>query len=214
MLESHNNSGKLVTIAVTEVEDARQFGLVEYDTDGTVTAFAEKPENAASGVVNCGVYILNKAALRRIPAGMKFDFARDLFPLLVEERQINAYFHNGYWSDIGSPKAYFNANFKMLKGEFYSHIHNSKRTKSYRIGNGNTLTTFSSLLTGRVADSIIGHDSAVSSSANVRNCIVLPNVTVNGFHYGEIIGNGYCLPIEHELIESRQDFTEIYKNFS
>ncbi len=215
MLQSHVHSGRLVTMAVTNVDDPRAFGLVECAPDGRVTAFTENPADAAeSGVVNCGVYIIDRKTLSRIPRGLKFDFSRDLFPALVRDGQLGAYFHHGFWSDLGTPRAYYEANFVARDGGFFPKAFNRFRTVSHKTGCADpTLAAYSSIITGRCAGSIVGENAAIPSDAAVQSCVVLPNVTVHGRHYGEIVGEGYCLPIG-ELPAILHDSTQIYKNFS
>lgn len=216
MLLSHVRSGKAATIAVTRVPDPRAFGLVEYDSFGTVTGFTEKPENAdADGVVNCGVYIFDSSVLRYVPKGVKYDFARDLFPELVQMRQINAYYHDGFWSDVGSPQSYYEANFKMMRGGFFASPFNSRRTVSHKLGGDDfSLAAYSSLVAGRISHCVIGADSAVASDANICDCVVMPGVTVRGRHFGEIIGDDFTMRILALDAEKFRNSPEIYKNFS
>ena len=215
MYASHVKSGKLITMAVTSVPDPRKFGLVEYDGYGCVTAFKEKPsEYSGDGVVNCGVYIINKQALKFVPYGSNYDFARDLFPVLLKEKSLNAYYHNGYWCDVGSPQAYYDANFKMTGCEFYPFAVNKYRCSSRRIGaNKKNYAAYSAIVTGRCNECIIGEGSAVASNADLHECIVLPKVTVSGYHYREIIGDGYGLTLAPEFDQKLHDSTGIYKNF-
>ncbi|MDE6398934.1 MAG: hypothetical protein K2L51_06400, partial [Clostridiales bacterium] len=150
----------------------------------------------------------------RIPRGVKYDFSRDLFPALVRENQLNAFLHNGYWSDLGTLPAYFEANFRMRQGGFYPVVYNRYRTVSHKIGSAEpTLAAYSAIVTGRCAGSIVGEYAAVPSDANVRDCVVLPHVTVHGRHYGEIIGEGFSVPVT-EYVGIPHDSTQIYKKFS
>lgn len=216
MLRSHVRSGKAATMAVTSVPDPRAFGLVKYRKDGTVTQFTEKPEDAReSGIVNCGIYILDRSVLSLIPQNVRFDFSRDLFPVLVEREELNAYYHDGFWSDVGSPVSYYEANFRMMQGGFYPFARNGLRTVSRKLGSETpTLAAYSALCTGRFSGCVIGDGAAVASDAHIQNCVVLPNVTVRGYHYGEILGNGFAVFAAPELVRGRHDSTEIYKNFS
>lgn len=216
MLKTHIRSGKRVTMAVTKVPDPRAFGLVECESDGTVTAFTEKPQDAReSGVVNCGIYILDRSVLRYVPEGEKFDFARDLFPILVREKKVGAYYHDGYWSDIGSPHAYYEANFRMLEEELYPFVPHKYRTVSHKFGGEQrSLAAYSALVTGRCRHSIVGAGSAIASDAQISDCVILPGVTVRGRHMGEIIGAGFTMPIGGDFVTSGEDLQQIYKNFS
>lgn len=67
-------------------EDVSQSGVGEFDRDGRVTGFIEKPSpgTTSSHWVNAGIYLLNPAILKYIPEGFS-DFGRDIFPLLLRE---------------------------------------------------------------------------------------------------------------------------------
>ena len=95
-------------MAVTNVKDPTSFGVVYRDGDGKVVKFEEKPEKPHSHTVNMGVYVMDKAALDLVPKNMKFDFAKDLFPLI--EGRLYAMETDCYWSDIGTLSSYYLTN--------------------------------------------------------------------------------------------------------
>ena len=162
-----------------------------------------------------GVYILEKEVLQYIPVGENYDFARDLFPTLVALGQIQAFRHDGYWSDIGSPRAYYEANFAMRNHRLFPCAAHNARVISHRIGSSDpTLAAYSALVTGKCRNCIVGDNAAIASDAVAEDCVVLPNVTVRGMHYGEIIGDGYALPLIADVVPNLHDSTQIYKNFS
>ena len=216
MVREHIRSGKSVTMAVTKVEDTRRFGLVGFDSGGTVTDFFEKPENAVgAGWVNCGVYVMERKVLRRVPKGEKYDFSRDLFPDLVARGDIHAYRHDGFWSDIGSLSSYYEANFLMTDGGFFKGASHRNKTVSRRFGSvDTTLAAYSSLVVGKARHCVIGEGAAVSSGADITDCVVMPYVTVSGIHVGEILGENCYLPINDFALLNRSDSTRIYKKFS
>ena len=75
------------TIVVTHVRDPREYGLCVTDAEGYVTGFVEKPDwtQASTDAANTGIYILNPEILRLIPGDRPFDFASNLFPLMLAE---------------------------------------------------------------------------------------------------------------------------------
>ena len=107
MIAHHKTHGKLMTMAVKEMEDVTGFGVVKCDSDGVVTSFIEKPSHSIDKLVNTGIYILEKAVFNNIPDG-KYDFARELFPKMMDN--LSAYRMSGYWSDIGTLSSYYLTN--------------------------------------------------------------------------------------------------------
>lgn len=108
LVEYHRKQGGLVTVAVKEVKDPSSFGVVETDKNGLITRFEEKPVSPSSFTVNTGVYVMDKAALDKVPEKLKYDFAKDLFPGLIGN--MYAMKTDCYWSDIGTLSSYYLTN--------------------------------------------------------------------------------------------------------
>jgi D-glycero-alpha-D-manno-heptose 1-phosphate guanylyltransferase len=104
MLAQHRESNGLLTIAVKQVTDARRFGRLVAGPEGIITAFLEKQKDGA-GLINGGVYIINKALFRRA-AGEKFSFEKDLLEPGVGDIQPRAFLSDAYFIDIGIPADY------------------------------------------------------------------------------------------------------------
>ena len=116
----HKKSGAAATIVSTAVSDPREYGLVRADSDGRVSGFVEKPgwAQAVTDAANTGIYILSPQVLSYIPEGVAFDFAKDLFPLLLSKgAPLYAYQASGYWCDIGSLGAYLSCQRDILEGK-------------------------------------------------------------------------------------------------
>ncbi len=105
----HRAKKALATIALKEVADVEQFGVVITDAAARIKRFQEKPkqQEALSNLVNTGIYIFEPEIFDLIPQGEFYDFGRNLFPLLVEK---GAPFYGfpmaGYWCDIGTVETY------------------------------------------------------------------------------------------------------------
>ena len=118
-VEQHRRTGADATIVVTRVADPREYGLVTYDADGCVTGFMEKPgwNQASTDAANTGIYLVGAGALDLIPADRPFDFAGDLFPLMLSRgRKICAYETDRYWCDIGDLSTYLSCQADILRG--------------------------------------------------------------------------------------------------
>ena len=97
------------------MDDATGYGLVELSGD-KIVRFIEKPTEKTSGIVNTGIYALKKEIIEAIPDGF-YDFGKDLFPRLIGE--MGAYRLDGYWSDIGTLKSYYQTNLMLVESGNY-----------------------------------------------------------------------------------------------
>jgi len=119
LMAEHAGGRAAVTMALTESADPLHYGLVLTDGAGEVVSFVEKPDwsRVVTDLVNTGVYVLSPLALELIPAGESCDFARDLFPRLLELGvPIRAVVMAGYWCDVGSPATYLRCSMDALHG--------------------------------------------------------------------------------------------------
>ncbi|MCL5772061.1 MAG: NDP-sugar synthase [Actinobacteria bacterium] len=120
MMEFHKKKGGICTIALTEVDDPSQYGVVIIDNDNKITGFQEKPlmGEAKSHLANSGIYIFEPEIFKYIPYGSFYDFGRDLFPKLLElSIPYFGYKHDRYWNDVGSLEQYQQGNFDALEGK-------------------------------------------------------------------------------------------------
>lgn len=117
-LSFHSRKDGLATIALTRVENPHEYGVLETDGDHRITAFKEKPnpEECTSNLINTGLYVLEPEILDHIPSGVAYDFAKDLFPKLLERGgKLYGYRAQGFWVDVGRPESYMEAIRWMLK---------------------------------------------------------------------------------------------------
>ena len=119
LMEAHRRHAPYVTMALYADESPLQYGTVLTDARGNVVSFLEKPvwSRVVSDLVNTGIYMMSPKAMDKVPDGTVFDFARDLFPLLLRQGlPIRALPMDGYWCDIGTPRAYYRTNLDALDG--------------------------------------------------------------------------------------------------
>lgn len=116
----HRQENAMVTIIVKRVADVRRFGMVIADKVGRVTDFEEKPLYAryvANALANTGMYILEPEVLNLIPPNAFFDFARDLFPLMLRKGMlVLSYETSDYWCDVGTLEDYHVAHRDVMHG--------------------------------------------------------------------------------------------------
>ncbi len=115
MSRCHQDRKAVATLAVLEIPNPWEVGVVETDNEGRITGFTEKPSrglekgNLSSG----GVYILEKKVLNYIPNEGFCDFAYDVFPRLIKLGLPLYAYHledDDYLLDIGTAEKYNQAN--------------------------------------------------------------------------------------------------------
>ena len=117
LAEFHKKKGAMVTIALKRVENPLEFGVVITEEAGQIERFLEKPSwgQVFSDTVNTGIYVLEPEIFKYIPKGEKFDFSKDLFPILLEKgAPLYGCVMDGYWCDIGNFEQYMQAHRDIL----------------------------------------------------------------------------------------------------
>lgn len=137
LLETHLSAGADVTLAVqpcAEDEIAR-LGAARIDADGRVLEFREKPADPAErqgmaaareflesrGVGadrpflgSMGIYMFRKDALEACLDNDLDDFGRHVLPAAVTRFKVHVHLHDGYWRDIGTIRAFYDAHMDLL----------------------------------------------------------------------------------------------------
>jgi len=98
VLETHQQSGATLTLAVTHREVAIDFGVLELEGT-TVVGFREKP--VLRYPVSMGVYAMHPRVFEYIPENQKFDLPDLVWTLIQAREPVQAYFYEGFWLDIG-----------------------------------------------------------------------------------------------------------------
>jgi mannose-1-phosphate guanylyltransferase len=118
----HRQKGAMASLITRRVpmDEVSSYGVVVTDADGRVLSFQEKPAqaDAASDMINTGIYIFEPEVLDFIPSGEPFDIGADLFPRLVKAGA--AFFAlpmEFEWVDIGKVPDYWQAIRSVLQGE-------------------------------------------------------------------------------------------------
>jgi NDP-sugar pyrophosphorylase family protein len=106
LITFHKEQGTLGTIALTSVADPSKFGEVILH-GSRITQFVEKRKNGtvASQLINCGVYVFEKAIFDYIPTS-GFSLLEDIFPKLAASKELSGFIFAGKWVDVGTPISY------------------------------------------------------------------------------------------------------------
>lgn len=195
-IKMHESLNADVTLHLTHVADARAYGCVPIDETGRVTAFLEKMENPITNTINAGCYVFNPRVIDRIPAGKVVSIEREIFPVLVDEKQrIYGIIDDSYWLDIGTPAALLKGSIDLVRGlangaalDFAKTEHRSSQfvaMEGARIEPGAHITGGSAIgrnvrvmERARIDGSIISDDAIICSGARLRRSFVAAGTTV------------------------------------
>jgi mannose-1-phosphate guanylyltransferase/phosphomannomutase len=207
-VEFHKKRKAMATIVLTRVENPLAFGIVITDESGRIIRFLEKPGwgEVFSDTINTGIYILEQEVLDFIPPDKEFDFSKDLFPALLQNKKpIYGYIAEGYWKDVGSLEEYRQANMDILLGKVAVNIPGEEvGGKGVHVGKGSRID-FTSKLEGtivigencrigpdtKISNSVIGSGTAVEEGAVILDSVLWENIRVasGAFLQENVVGN-------------------------
>lgn len=184
LLQFHRDKKADVTICTIRVpmDEASRYGILDVDEDFKVREFVEKPANPPSNLASMGVYIFNYAVLEQLlqedqkRKGSNHDFGKDIIPrMVIEGMRVFAYPYGGYWIDVGTIDAYWEAHMDLLGSPPSLNLNDrtwvihtlSEERPPVHIHTGAT-----------VKNSLITDGSVISEGALVENSILSPGVYV------------------------------------
>ena len=196
LMAFHRDRGAVATIALTHVDDARPFGLVERDASGRVLAFREKPSQPIPGDINAGTYVLEPRALEGIPRGVAVSIERETYPALISRGEpVFARLSTAYWRDLGTPAAYLEAHVDALEGRV-----GGARHPRPLLGDGAEVDPDASV----GADVVVGPGSRIAVGSSVQRTVLLAAVRVGerATVEGSILGPGTVVEPGATVVDS------------
>ena len=211
VLEYHIEKKADITVVCKDMpqsDDLLRFGLVKTDEDGRITEFEEKPIEAISNTVSCGIYIIRRRQLieliERCAQEDRYDFVKDILIRYKNLKRIYAYRMDTYWSSISSADSYFKTNMDFLKPEVrkyffrelpdvYSKVDDLPPAK-YNPGAWvkNSLVASGCIINGEVENSVLFKKVYIGN-----NCVIKNSIIMNDVYIGD---NAH---IENCIVESR-----------
>ncbi|MFO1451143.1 MAG: glucose-1-phosphate adenylyltransferase [Opitutaceae bacterium] len=137
ILEDHVANGADVTIAAIPfpVSKVEGLGLMKVGDNLEINGFVEKPKDPAviqsltlspslesrlkkhTGEKHClasmGIYVFNRQVLAEALDNAMTDFGKEVIPSLLGKKRLFAHLFEGYWEDIGTVRAFFEANLQL-----------------------------------------------------------------------------------------------------
>jgi glucose-1-phosphate adenylyltransferase len=209
LLHQHIQSGADITLATKPVlrEEVSEFGIMQSGADRRITRFLEKPKEESllddlrispellakigSGEseelyqASMGIYLFNREVLVRCLENDLVDFGKHIIPKAIEDWHVSAYIFKGYWEDIGTIRAFYEANLELTNlvpaysffdadAPIYTHPRflpgskvNGATLRQAIIGDGCIISD------AHLERSVIGIRSIIQTGATIRNSIIM-----------------------------------------
>jgi len=171
----HESRSADVTLYLTEVEDARAFGVVEMSGD-RITTFNEKMENPPTNVINAGCYIFNRSVIDEIPAAKVVSVERETFPALINRgANVMGFVDDRYWLDIGNPAALLKATRDLIEVTGYPFMQAKGSTidPTAVIDGGSYIGLGAKVAAGaKIHQSVIGDDAIIGENVDLTRVFV------------------------------------------
>ncbi|MEO8044530.1 MAG: sugar phosphate nucleotidyltransferase, partial [Spartobacteria bacterium] len=209
LLHQHIRSGAEITLATTPVQRAAasDFGIMLSRPDHRITRFEEKPKEAALldelkldrqllesigskaeeelFEASMGIYVFNRQVLVDCLDSDLDDFGKHVIPKAIVDRHVDSYIFKGYWEDIGTIRAFYEANLDLTNlhpqysfFEATAPIYTHPRFLPGSKINGATLrqaiiSDGCIISDAHIERSVIGVRSIIRSGATIRNSVIM-----------------------------------------
>src|SRR6516164_3181396 len=209
LLHQHIRVGADITVATKPVarHQVSEFGIMRGGVDRRITGFIEKPsyesglqemkmsrellqaigsnEDEELFQASMGIYVFNRNVLIESLENDLFDFGKHIIPESIRDRHVSAFIFQGYWEDIGTIRAFYEANLDLTdivpEYSFFeadTPIYTHPRFLPGSKVNGATLrqaliSDGCIISDAHIERSVIGIRSIIESGATIRDSIIM-----------------------------------------
>lgn len=139
-IQRHRETNADITLSVVPIDEKRAsaFGLMKIDERGRVVDFSEKPtgnalkqmqvdtttlglsaEEAQKNpyIASMGIYVFKKEVMKKLLQANpeQTDFGKEIIPPAAKDFNVQAFLFKGYWEDIGTIEAFYEANLALTQ---------------------------------------------------------------------------------------------------
>lgn len=204
LIDFHINTESEISIATIPVNkyDASGFGILKADSNQQITSFIEKPapdvlpdwksevseKNMAEGkeyLASMGIYVFNRETLKKIfDEEDGNDFGKELIPKSIHKYKTGSFQYDGYWTDIGTIRSFFEANMDLTRDipQFNMYGPNKIYTNSRMLPPNKIMGTEimhvifgggSIVSAKKIESSVIGVRSRIDTGAVIKNIYMM-----------------------------------------
>jgi D-glycero-alpha-D-manno-heptose 1-phosphate guanylyltransferase len=95
-----------IALVLKTVPDAGRYGNVVLNSQNRITGFLEKTANSNPGLINGGIYLIDRKCLKNANLPEKFSLEKDFFEKNLESLYLTGFESNAFFIDIGIPEDY------------------------------------------------------------------------------------------------------------
>lgn len=211
MVDFHRQKGADVTVGALRVDrdEARQFGVMQTDTDHRIIGFAEKPDNPITTPENpdvclasMGIYVFNARFLYEqlcndaTQDNSDHDFGKNIIPGAIDNYNVFAFPFldenrkgDAYWRDVGTIDAYYEATMDLIGVDPQLNLYDREwPVRSFQPMLPPPKFVFgsegNSSRRGEALDSIVCQGAIMSGGSAARS-VLGPNVRINSYAHVE-----------------------------
>ncbi|MFQ5824248.1 MAG: glucose-1-phosphate adenylyltransferase family protein [bacterium] len=189
LLKFHEAKGADLTIGMMEVpwKEAVHFGIAKTDDNHQIIGWEEKPEKARSNLASMGIYVFDTLyLLNALRTHKEHDFGKNIIPTAVKNDRVFAFPFKGYWRDVGTIKAFWDANMDLLDS-----------TSGLDLENWGMRTNVEE--EGRLGDR---PPTFLSPKSSVRNSVISSGCMIEGHVDNSILSPGVYVGRGAKVVES------------
>jgi len=194
LLQTHQQTQADVTIAVLPVprDQVPGFGIVQLDNTGRVINFTEKPQtddlinafrtpsewiasrgfvpNGREHLASMGIYLFTRKALLELlnSRPLATDFGKEVFPRSIKSHRVQAFLFDGYWEDLGTIKAYHEANLALASDNPPFDFHSPEGVIYTRM----RFLPAARIESARLKNALISDGCVIQKGADLERCVV------------------------------------------
>ncbi len=214
LITFHQEKRADLTVATLTVspDEASRFGVLQADDSYRVIDFEEKPLKPKSNLGSMGIYVFSTSVLDQMlreddaDPNSSHDFGKNIIPKMIQSHKVYAFPFSGYWVDVGTVQAYWEAHMDLLADtppldlldrDWVIHTRSEERPPvNIRTGAvvAHSMITDGCVIEGTVEYSVLSPGVKVGRGAVVRNSIVLTDTIIeNGAIVDRAIVDKQCV---------------------
>lgn len=192
-VQRHRETNADITISVVPMDEKRasDFGLIKIDANGRIVNFSEKPKGDALKqmqvdttvlglssdeakqqpyIASMGIYVFKRQVLVDLLKDYAeyTDFGKEIIPAAAKDLNTQAYLFKGYWEDIGTVEAFYDANLTLTQQPQPPFSFYDEKAPIYTRGRYLPPTK---LLNCRITDSMIG-DGCILKNCQIHHSVL------------------------------------------
>lgn len=105
----HSHKQAVLTVALRQVDEVSRYGAVGISDAGRIISFKEKNQVQGQGLINGGIYLINKKWFETLNLPEQFSFEKEILETIYPDNEFYGLGFDSYFIDIGVPEDFYRA---------------------------------------------------------------------------------------------------------